>query len=154
MEFSWTQILLAAVGSIGGVSGIVGFLVFITGRMDKRRERFRTEKSEAIHETAEIRRLELEFSHKSDDAVKSELWRLIGEQKEEIKMLKAELEESDNANSMSRPTIQRIYIASRKIRRQADNLNFLIMKEMPYSDLAKEAEILLQDIDELEKNLP
>lgn len=154
MDFTWTQILLAAVGSIGGVSGVVGLLVFITGRIDKRRERLKAEKSEAIHETAEIRRLELEFTHKTDDAVKAELWRMIGEQKEEIKLLKTELEESDNANSMSRPTIQKIYIASRKIRRQVDNLSFLIMKETPYSDLAKEVEILRQDVDELEKNLP
>lgn len=154
MDFTWTQILVAAVGSIGGVSGVVTLLVFITGRIDKRREREKAAQDKAIHETEGIRRLEYEFAQKTDEAVKAELWRLIGEQKEEIRLLKAEIEESEAHQSLSRPAIQKIYNASRKIRRQVDNLSFLVMKETAHDDLAKEVEILRQDVEELEKSLP
>jgi hypothetical protein len=155
MESPYKEILIAIGG--GSLVFLIQIAQMITGRIDaKRKERQEKEDKEKeeskIHlsNNAELKRLE----HESDEAVNAELWRIITAKNLEIQALEEKCKELNMTDSLSRPTLTRIYAAVRKLGRQIEILDSLIVKELAHKDLMLEMEILRQKFNELEQHLP
>jgi len=143
MDLSLEKILTYLVGSGGIVAGLFYGIKFLYEQLDKRRADKRTAEEKAY------------------DAI----WKLYEAAKAEIEKLKNEIKELERGDSLSRPTISKIYQAVRKLGRQIEILDSVFIKEFLIQDddaekqqlkdaLKKEMEILWQKFDELEKCLP
>lgn len=148
-ESPYKEIIIALVSG-GFVGGLIQFLKFITERIDAKRQEKLEERRQNITEAAELQRIEIQ----GGEAVEAALWKLLEEKKAEIVALKDELKRCNDGNSLSQPTLTKIYAAVRKLGRQINNLDWLVAKEETHGNLAIEMEILKQNFDELEKILP
>jgi septal ring factor EnvC (AmiA/AmiB activator) len=118
MDFTWSQILSAALLSFGGMGGFITAIVKISGMVEARRKRIAEGKKDELHNSVEGRRLQLE--QKSKD--REEAWRIIAEQKSEIADLKKEIKELEDGRSFARPKVTQIY---RNLRRMEEEINHL-----------------------------
>lgn len=143
MDFTWLQLLIAFLGSSGIIGGGFTLIKFIYEQVDKRRDKQKSAEEKAY------------------EAV----WKLYEAAKQEVEKLKKEIEELEKGDSLSRPTLSKIYQAVRKLGRQIEILDSVFIKEFIVQDddpekqalknsIKKEMEILWQKFDELEKCLP
>jgi predicted nuclease with TOPRIM domain len=148
------QILVAGLGGLGGIAGIVSLLVFIAGRIDKRRENSRAHLAKEISDAAEIKKIALEFEQKGAEAVEAALWKIVGEKNEEIKGLKEEIDQLEQNNSLARPLVTKIYTAVRTLRKSCDALERLINKQEAQEKLITAMDQLRANLESLEALLP
>lgn len=129
MDFTISQIIITAIGSIGGLTGLVTAAVFINNVLSERRKAREERDQRRISESAEGRRLELEFSGKQNDSVRDEVWRIIAEQKIEIEKLEAEIERCEVEAAFSRPKVAKMYTNLRLMEEELNHLNMMVFDQ-------------------------
>lgn len=143
MDLTLEKILTYLLGSGGIVAGLFYGIKFIYEQIDKRRVNKRT----------------------VEEKTYAAVWKLYEAMKAEAEKLKKEIKELEKGNTLSRPTVSKIYQAVRKLGRQMEILDSVFIKELLIQEdnpenrqlkdaLKKEMEILWQKFDELEKSLP
>ncbi len=124
-EYSGFQIFVATAAS----SGLAGFLwtafVFFNGKLEARRKRLKEEREKDISQAAELGRLKVD----TDSRANEHLWRIIDEKTLQIKELKAELEEAERAELLTRPIAMHVLECVRLIKNEIDSLNLMILNE-------------------------
>src|SRR4051812_4323552 len=119
MDFTWLQLLIAFLGSSGIIGGGFTLIKFFYEQFDKRK---------AARLASEDRKqlLRDNASDKASDAA----WRLVEERNQECKRLNLvieglakEISAWEKDDSLSRPTITRIYQAVRKVGKQIEILD-------------------------------
>jgi hypothetical protein len=153
-NFSWTQIIVAAFASGGVVATVIKVFTFITERIDKRKALETQKAQQIVADAVELRKVELEADHVNEEAVKQAIWDLLKEKKEENEALKREVRELLQVQALSRPIVEGIYQALRRLRKQLDILITLIQRLEHHDDLLKEAELVQQAISDVEARLP
>lgn len=144
MNFTWTELLTALFGSGGTIVVLFALIKLIYERLDLRR---------GSKQTA---------NEKAYEAV----WKLYEAAQTRIKELENELEKSKQGNSLSQPTITKVYQSVRRLGRQIEVIDTVFIREFIGEDecsdetkelaqtVQQEMEILRQRFDELEKSLP
>lgn len=125
MEFTTKEIILAVLGSGGFIGGFIAIFVFITARLDKKRERDKALLESEITKTSDMKRFELD----SSNSVHSQLWEIINEHKAENKLLSEQVEELERIAVLQWPTRLKIHANLRQMRKEIESLNLMILSE-------------------------
>lgn len=149
MESPYKEILIA-VSSGGIVTALIGGVKLVSDLIEKRQKEKQEKKSLDLSAAAELRRLE----HEHGNDVNAELWRIIVDKQNEIVKLKQEIQDLDTMDSLTRPVVLKLRKAARTVGSQIEILISLVVKETAHKDLLKEIEILEQNYNELENQLP
>lgn len=150
LEFTAKEIIVMVLGSGGFIGGLISLFVFITGRLDKRKERTKEELKTQISQSADMKRFELD----SSNAVHAQLWEIINAQQTHIANLEKDAEELEAKAILQRPTILRIYANIRAMRSEIDGMNVLIMSNDDTSVFMKRFSALKTLLNETEGMLP
>jgi chromosome segregation ATPase len=127
--FSSSQFLLILSGASGAIVVLIKIFTVIAAELDARRKRHEAGEQKRLGEAVEIRRLQLDYTGKGTDTLVENLWKMIGEKEKEIEDLKKELDDSEKAERLNRPTIMRIYSHIREMRTELDSLNVMVLDE-------------------------
>lgn len=119
------ELLLVLIGSSGFVGGVVSILVFIAGRLDKRRERNEASQTEALHNSAELKRIGLE----ERSAVEQSLWKMLEAKDAEITALKTRIEALEKANALSRPVMSKISSVISEMKREVESVRVIMLSD-------------------------
>lgn len=134
----------------GATTLFVTLLNIIISRIDKRKEARAAAKALDISQSAEMMRLENE----SDEKVLAELWKINTERFDEIQRLNAEIRHIKEHDTLSSPTISKLYTQMRRLGREINTMDFQLSKIGIPPELAKQIEAVKREYDELEKSLP
>jgi len=96
MELAWKEIVIVVAGSSGLIGGLVSAFAFVTGRLDKRRER------DLMHASmsTDLRRVKLE-----EERLDEWIWEGVAKEKEaQILVLKQELKDEREAHRQTKST--------------------------------------------------
>jgi len=105
MEFTTRELVIAFLGSGGLLGGLFTIVVFVVGRLDKRRERRENNDTLSRSETAEFRRLEIE-----DETATDARWeKLANRYSAEITGLEEKLKECEDEASLTRPILAQLH---------------------------------------------
>lgn len=129
MNFTPGEILAAFLGGGGIIGGVITALSFLSGRLEARRKRIEEKSKSALEKEVDVRRLENEIQYKGTDALVNNLWKLIEEQKIELKAKEAVIEEMEADEKLTRPAVMKIYECVRKIRNEMDSLNIMLLSD-------------------------
>lgn len=154
MEFSLTQIVIAALSSGGILSGLVTLGVFINKLLTDRRKTRQDREDKVIHDSVESKRLELEFEDKHAAAVVDNLWKLLDARDRHIASLKTDLQVCEEQSSLSRPMLIQVYKNVRAIRKEIESLNVMVLSDEDTNVFMRRFQIVKQLLDETENILP
>jgi capsule polysaccharide export protein KpsE/RkpR len=124
--------------------------VWISGRLDKRKERIKALSESEIANRTEMKRYELD----ANNAVHTQLWEIIKEQKAEISELQEELKEVESTATLQRPAVNKIYANLRAMRKEIESLNLMILSEEETNVFMRRFQAVKLLLDETEGLLP
>lgn len=146
MDFTTREVLLAILGSGGLIGGLISLLVFISSRIDKRRENIEKD----IHNSVEHKRLE----HDKSSSVEQALWKIIDSKNKEIEILESKAKDLEATTALTRPIITNILSLIRSMRKELDSINVIMMGQEETSIFFQRWTAVKKGLDELEKLLP
>lgn len=119
------ELVMAIMGSGGIIGGLVSLLVFIAGRLDRKRDRDQEELETSIHSSAEFKRIKLE----EKSSVEQSLWRMMEAKDAEIKALREEIAELERTQTLTRPVINNIITIIRAMRKELDSIKVIMLSD-------------------------
>lgn len=153
-NFSLKEIVVALLAAVGGVTGLLKLAAFVTGVLDKRKADREKKDLEKLTNAIEYKRLAAENEHIDDEAVKEAIWKLYRESEEKCSNLKDELKAVNESQRLSKPVIAKLYQDVRTLRKQVNIIEDLVQQNESEPNLLAEIEILRQQVDKLENELP
>ena len=154
MDYSPTAIITTVGACIALIAGAVKVFRDISDKIDQKKDQKRKERDEKdkqhLSEAAEMKKLDNEARAQNYENFKA----LLNYYKDRVEKLEKEIEERDDATSLSRPTITRLYQSMRAVGRQIDTCELLLMRGETRENVMVEFEILKQKFVETESLLP
>lgn len=137
---------------LGG--GLVGGLIQLLKLIAERRDQRKKEKKDdsGVHTDLQIRTRELDL--KEGESITAAVWRIVDEKKTECDDLKTRLTECEKNNSLSHPTITKIYSKFRKLGREISRLEGKLNRGDSLEEIAKQIDVVKTCFDETEASLP
>lgn len=148
-EITLKDVLLVVFGG-GAISTLIAVLKLIVERYDIARKNKKEDAQEHTTLTIESRRLDLE----EEARTRAEWDSILENHKKRIEDLKLEIVELKSSESLSRPTLTKIYQNLRTVRRNLELLDLQIVRLDEHNKLSVSIEALKKALDELEQNLP
>lgn len=151
--FSWWQIFAAIGGSAGFITAIIAAFNAVTARLDARKKRIAGGVESKIANAVEVKRLQAETDGKTQDSLVGNLWKIIEAKETEIAKLEKELEQTEQHSSLSRPTITKIYIQLRAMRKEIESLTVMRLDDEQTNVFVRRFEKVKECLDEIEYKL-
>lgn len=153
MEYTWKEIIFAALGSSGLIGGVVTAFVFVAGRLDARRKRMDDARSEAIHDSVELKKISMDAALQGNEAIVTSLWRIIEEKNKELAALKADLDDCEKGDRLSNRNVNKIFASLRSVKNEMDSINIMVLGEEETNVFARRWHNIKHILDDLEKTL-
>lgn len=150
MDFSPEAIIAIITAALVAIGAAVKVFKDVAERIDQKRkereEKAKLEKTESV----ENRKLDQEIRTLNFQQLRD----LLTDCRAECKALKEEIDERDKTDSLSRPTITKLYQSMRAVGRQIDTCELLLIRGESRENVIAEFEILKQKFVETESLLP